>query len=497
VDCDVVIVGAGAAGCVLAARLSEDPKRRVLLVEAGPHYPTLADLPPEIASASAPVVSHDWGYVSEPDGLGRSLPLPRARLVGGCAATNAAFALRGSPADYDRWQALGNRGWSFSEVLPVFRRLESDRDFADEWHGSDGPLPIRRVRPEAATPHQLAFLEAAAAAGHPTAPDHNRPWAVGAGPGPRNVGDRGVRISTALAYLAPARGRRNLSVLPQALVDRVVVRKGRATGIRLANPEETIEAGAVVLAAGSYGTPTVLFRSGIGPATELAPLGIELALDLPGVGRNLVDHPLAFIAVPCGPPAEAAPWFHAMVTWHSERSDPAGPPDLFMAAGGPFEVASDQSPTGAVFNLSFALLAPRSRGRVAPSCADPEAPPRIYRSHLEDQEDLVRMEETLRHARRRRRCRRRHSRLASIQRRHLPPPGWYMSNGARCRCGRRGGRARTRTRHRWALGRRRLDHADDPRSADQPSDDHDRRAGRRLDRGGLKAEANAKCSAHL
>jgi choline dehydrogenase len=223
VDCDVIIVGAGAAGCVLAARLSEDPDRRVLLVEAGPDYPTLADLPPEIASASAPVVSHDWGYVSEPDGRGRSLPLPRARLVGGCAATNAAFALRGSPADYDRWQELGNRGWSFSDVLPVFRRLESDRDFADEWHGSDGPL--RRVWTEASTPLQLAFLEAAAAAGHATAPDHNRPWAVGAGPGPRNVGDGGVRISTALAYLAPARRRRNLSVLPQALVDRVVVRR--------------------------------------------------------------------------------------------------------------------------------------------------------------------------------------------------------------------------------------------------------------------------------
>lgn len=217
--CDVVIVGAGAAGCVLAARLSEDPDRRVVLVEAGPDYPTLADLPPEIASAWAPVVSHDWGYVSEPDGRGRALPLPRARLVGGCAATNAAFALRGSPADYDRWQALGNGGWSFADVLPVFRRLESDRDFADEWHGSDGPIPIRRLWPEASTPLQRAFLQAASEAGHATVLDHNRPWAVGAGPGPRNVGDGGVRVSTALAYLATARPRPNLTVRPHVLVD--------------------------------------------------------------------------------------------------------------------------------------------------------------------------------------------------------------------------------------------------------------------------------------
>jgi choline dehydrogenase len=136
VDYDVVVVGAGAAGCVLAARLSEDPGRRVLLIEAGPDYPTRADLPPEIASAVGPTRTHDWGYASEPDVRGRSVQLPRAKLVGGCSATNAAFALRGSPADYDRWQALGNPGWSFADVLPAFRRLEADADFHDEWHGT-------------------------------------------------------------------------------------------------------------------------------------------------------------------------------------------------------------------------------------------------------------------------------------------------------------------------------------------------------------------------
>lgn len=181
---DVVIVGAGSAGCVLASRLSEDAARAVLLVEAGPDYSTLSELPDNIADASQPTLSHDWGYLAERDNLGQVAPLPRARLVGGCSATNGCFAVRGSPADFDGWAALGNPGWSFDEVLPYFNRLETDADFVGAYHGCDGPIPIRRHPPEELNQVQSAFLAAAVDVGHPYVADHNAPTAVGVGPTP-------------------------------------------------------------------------------------------------------------------------------------------------------------------------------------------------------------------------------------------------------------------------------------------------------------------------
>ena len=393
---DVVVVGGGSAGCVRAARLSEDPARTVLLVEAGPDHPDPSTWPADVLDGSVPTIDHDWGYAADA-ALDRGIALPRARIMGGCSATNACFALRGAPGDYDAWLALGNPGWGWNDVVDDFRRLETDLDIRDEWHGADGPIPIRRAPPAELNAVQSAFLEGAIEVGHAYVADHNRPGAVGVGPTPRNVRD-GTRMSTALAYLTAARTRPNLTIEADSTVDRVELAGTRARGVRLVDGT-LVEADHVVLSTGAYASPAILMRSGIGPTTELATLGIQPRVDLPGVGANLVDHPFLAVDLPTRP-SPLPGRFQTHVSYHARATDHAAPPDLLTAPVGPFEAPPDLSAGGAVFGLISGLYAPRSRGWVRLTTADPAQPPRIHLGHLSEDDDLERMLDAVVEARR-------------------------------------------------------------------------------------------------
>lgn len=377
---DVTVVGGGAAGCVVAARLAEQGSRSVLLLEAGPDR--RADVPPELRDGwTIERELFDWGYESEPDMGGQAKPVRRKRLLGGTSWLTR-FTPRGSPDDYDGWSRLGLAGWGWEDVLPYFVRLETDIEFGDRpWHGDKGPIPSSRHLGDELTEVGAAAVDALAAAGFPSVEDHNEPGAVGAGRMPMSV-LAGRRVTTADAYLPLGGTPGNLKIRAEAHVDRVVFDRDDAMGVRLVDGT-TVATGHVVLCAGVYGSPAILLRSGIGPDGEIA--------DLPGVGTNLADHPSVYVDFGCDGAGRASPALHTIVTFHSSGRSSAETPDLMLWLADPTEEDTE-------FGAEVVLLRPRSRGSVRLRSDDPLDPPRIRLPGLDDAADLERLAEGYRRA---------------------------------------------------------------------------------------------------
>ncbi|WP_375450690.1 GMC family oxidoreductase [uncultured Devosia sp.] len=403
---DYLILGGGSAGCVLAARLSEIAANRVTLVEAGRNLSAQSMAPhvrsryPGLAYADDNNIWPDLkAYLGAPvtPGAARSArKYEQGRLLGGGSAVNAMVANRGAPADYDEWVALGAPGWSFDEVLPYFRKLERDVDFDGAYHGKDGPIPIRRISDARMSPFAKGVIASLKQQSFVQRPDQNADWVDGIYVGAVAVSDDGERVPTSVAYLSAAvRARPNLTILTEHLAERLVLDGRKAVGAVVTpfggGAGRTLRADEVIVASGAIHSPALLMRSGIGPGAALQALGIDVALDRPGVGGNLMEHASTAVSTYLPPSMRMRDLNehhdHAILRFTSDLPD-APPGDLHAAFIGRSGWHSIGQRVGTLF---IWLNKPFSRGRLDLASADPRVEPVVDFNLLADPRDVSRL----------------------------------------------------------------------------------------------------------
>jgi choline dehydrogenase len=418
---DYVVIGAGAAGCVIAGRLSQTmPDARIALIEAGGERLGLTTKIPGTAFIASTFARSNWNFETEPVPAlnGRRLRWFQGRILGGSSSINGMLYLRGHSLEFDQWAQLGCQGWSFEQVLPYFKKAETNTRGISEWHGDDGPITVKQSRLD--LPICEAFLAAAGEAGFQVVGDLNADVAEGFGRIDTNIAN-GRRASTAVAYVQPARARGNLELLTEAIATRIVLEGGRARGVEISRRgvRETVWAEReIILCGGTVNSPQLLMLSGIGPADHLSSLGIPVALDLPEVGRNLQNHPSYALSYACSEPVTAYKYLNPraaigiglryaltgggslgesyVATGGYMRSDPALAvsdtivvmiPALVTRSGVGFRLA-DLFPKRHGFTVMVGSGRPLSRGHILLRSPDPQAHPRIFPEYFSEPEDL-------------------------------------------------------------------------------------------------------------